>query len=35
MFDQNILTFNPGWDQDAARVDPFTDGNPELVDQHV
>ncbi len=25
MFDQNILTFNPGWDQDAARVDPFTD----------
>jgi catechol 2,3-dioxygenase-like lactoylglutathione lyase family enzyme len=25
MFDKNILTFNPGWDQNAGRVDPFTD----------
>ncbi len=25
MFDKNILTFNPGWDQDANAVDPFTD----------
>ncbi len=25
MFDKNILTFNPGWDQDAKEVDPFTD----------
>jgi catechol 2,3-dioxygenase-like lactoylglutathione lyase family enzyme len=25
MFDKNILTFNPGWNQDAQRVDPFTD----------
>ncbi len=25
MFDKNILTFNPGWDQDAQNVDPFTD----------
>ncbi len=25
MFDKNILTFNPGWDQDAKAVDPFTD----------
>lgn len=25
MFEQNILTFNPGWDQDANNVDPFTD----------
>jgi len=25
MFEQNILTFNPGWDQDAKPVDPFTD----------
>ena len=25
MFDKNILTFNPGWDQDAKPVDPFTD----------
>lgn len=25
MFQNNILTFNPGWDQSAANVDPFTD----------
>lgn len=25
MFEKNILTFNPGWDQDAKSVDPFTD----------
>jgi lactoylglutathione lyase len=25
MFDKNILTFNPGWNQDAQMVDPFTD----------
>ncbi len=25
MFDTNILTFNPGWDQSANPVDPFTD----------
>ena len=25
MFDQNILTFNPGWGKDAQPVDPFTD----------
>jgi catechol 2,3-dioxygenase-like lactoylglutathione lyase family enzyme len=25
MFEKNILTFNPGWDQDAQQVDPFTD----------
>lgn len=25
MFESNILTFNPGWDQSAANVDPFTD----------
>jgi catechol 2,3-dioxygenase-like lactoylglutathione lyase family enzyme len=25
MFDKNILTFNPGWDQNAQRVSPFTD----------
>lgn len=25
MFEQNMLTFNPGWDQDAQAVDPFTD----------
>lgn len=25
MFDGNLLTFNPGWDQHATPVDPFTD----------
>lgn len=25
MFDKNILTFNPGWDNNAKRVEPFTD----------
>lgn len=25
MFEKNILTFNPGWDQDANSVDGFTD----------
>ena len=25
MFDQNILTFNPGWDQDAKPLEAFTD----------
>jgi lactoylglutathione lyase len=25
MFDRNILTFNPGWDQDAKPLPAFTD----------
>ena len=25
MFEQNILTFNPGWDQDAKALDSFED----------
>ena len=25
MFERNILTFNPGWDQDANKLDSFTD----------
>lgn len=25
MFEKNILTFNPGWDEKAQNVDPFTD----------
>jgi len=25
MFENNILTFNPGWDQSAQRVEPFDD----------
>lgn len=25
MFEQNILTFNPGWDQSAGKLESFTD----------
>lgn len=25
MFEKNLLTFNPGWDQNARKVEPFTD----------
>ena len=25
MFERNSLTFNPGWDQNAQKVEPFTD----------
>jgi catechol 2,3-dioxygenase-like lactoylglutathione lyase family enzyme len=25
MFDRNILTFNPGWDSSARKLDEFTD----------
>jgi lactoylglutathione lyase len=25
MFEKNIITFNPGWNQDAATLDRFTD----------
>ena len=25
MFDRNMLTFNPGWDQNAQNLDAFTD----------
>jgi len=25
MFEKNIMTFNPGWDQDAQKLDTFTD----------
>jgi catechol 2,3-dioxygenase-like lactoylglutathione lyase family enzyme len=25
MFERNMLTFNPGWDQDAQKLDSFTD----------
>lgn len=25
MFERNMLTFNPGWDQAAGEVDPFDD----------
>jgi hypothetical protein len=34
-----ILTFNPGWDQNAQQLASFIaidpDGNPLLFDQHV
>ena len=25
MFDKNIMTFNPGWDNNAQNLDEFTD----------
>ena len=25
MFEKNMLTFNPGWDQNASELGPFTD----------
>ena len=25
MFDRNMLTFNPGWNQQAEEINPFTD----------
>jgi catechol 2,3-dioxygenase-like lactoylglutathione lyase family enzyme len=25
MFEKNILTFNPGWDQNTQKLEPFTD----------
>ena len=25
MFEKNILTFNPGWDSNAQKIDSFTD----------
>jgi hypothetical protein len=25
MFEKNILSFNPGWDESANKVDPFDD----------
>jgi hypothetical protein len=25
MFERNTLTFNPGWDQNAKKLDAFTD----------
>lgn len=25
MFEKNMMTFNPGWDQNASKVDAFTD----------
>ena len=25
MFERNVMTFNPGWDQNACKLDKFTD----------
>lgn len=33
MFEQNILTFNPGWDQNAQPVESFTD--VRQIHQHL
>ena len=38
MFDKNMLTFNPGWDQEKDEVNPFTDVRElqkQLKDQGV
>jgi lactoylglutathione lyase len=38
MFEKNILTFNPGWDSNASKLDRFTDVRelqPELKAQGV
>jgi len=38
MFEKNILTFNPGWDQNAQQLDTFTDVREiqrQLKDQGV
>lgn len=38
MFEQNILTFNPGWDSNANKLDSFTDVRelqPQLKAQGV
>ncbi len=32
MFEKNILTFNPGWNQNAENIEPFTDVR-ELCEQ--
>lgn len=34
MFDKNMLTFNPGWDQSASNLDAFTDVR-ELRDELI
>ena len=33
MLESNIMTFNPGWDNSAQNVDPFTDAR-ELAKQY-
>ncbi len=38
MFENNLMTFNPGWDQNAQEVNPFTDVRElaqELKEQEV
>lgn len=33
MFENNIITFNPGWDQEAQPVEPFDD--VRTIQQHL
>ena len=33
MFEQNILTFNPGWDENANKVEPFED--VRVIQKHL
>ena len=33
MFEENILTFNPGWDVNAENIDPFDD--VRTIEEHL
>lgn len=33
MFEQNILTFNPGWDESSNKVEPFDD--VRVIQKHL
>jgi catechol 2,3-dioxygenase-like lactoylglutathione lyase family enzyme len=33
MFDKNIITFNPGWNEDAQNVEPFDD--VRVIQEHL
>ncbi len=33
MFENNLMTFNPGWDQNASETNPFTDVRE--IQQHL
>lgn len=33
MFDKNIITFNPGWDENAQNIEPFDD--VRVIQEHL
>ncbi|ESU27370.1 hypothetical protein FLJC2902T_20750 [Flavobacterium limnosediminis JC2902] len=33
MFDKNIITFNPGWDENAKNIEPFDD--VRVIQEHL